>query len=64
MKRITLIVPDKIIRVSGTSSWSRSKEVEVDSESIIGALEANDYHDNLYFPRGMIKVQSIEEDNF
>ncbi len=63
MKRITLVVPNKIIRVSGTSSYSQSKEIEVDSKSIVGALEVNDYHENISFPKGMIKVHSIEEDS-
>ena len=50
MKKVTILVPDKILYVSGTSISSETKEVETNQERVIEALEANDYHVNYYFP--------------
>jgi len=61
MKRVTIIVPDKILYVSGTSISSETKEVETSRENITEALESNDYHVNYYFPSGTVKVESVED---
>ncbi len=39
MKKVTLIVPDKITHVTGTTSSSRLKEIGTDAKNIIQALE-------------------------
>ncbi len=61
MKKVTLIVPDKINHVTGTTSSSRLKEIVTDEKNIIRALETNDYHDNYYFPINSVKVESIRK---
>jgi len=61
MKRIVLIVPDKIIHVVGTSRNSQSEEIDVNRENITRALEMNAYHENLYFPNGSVKCESVEK---
>ena len=61
MKKVTIIVPDKILYVLGTSISSETKEVETNRESITEALEANDYHVNYYFPGGSVRIESVED---
>ena len=61
MKKVTIIVPDKILYVLGTSISSETKKVETNHERIIEALEANDYHVNYYFPGGSVRVESVED---
>ena len=60
MKKVTIVVPDRILYVSGTSMRSETKEVETSRESVTETLEANDSHVNYYFPNGSVKVESIE----
>ncbi len=55
--QIAITLPEKIIYVSGTSSSSQSKEIEVDGNSIISALGSNDHLDNYNFPKGTVRVQ-------
>ncbi len=62
MKIVRLLVPDSITRVSGSSTFTRSRRVRVDAESILKALTTNDYHENWYFPDpGSVKVLSVED---
>ena len=61
MKIITLIVPNKIVHALGTRTSSKSMGIEVNQEIIIKALECNDYHESYYFPKGSVRVESIEE---
>ncbi len=61
MKKVTLIVPDEIIHVIGTTSSSRQKKIMTDRKNIVQALETNDYHDNYYFPIGSVKVESVRQ---
>ncbi len=62
MKIIRLQVPDSITRASGGGSFTRSREIEVDAETIIKALTTNDYHDSWYFPDpDSVKVLSVED---
>ena len=62
MKIVRLMVPDSITRISGGSNYTRSRQVEVDAESILKALTTNDYHENWFFPDPeSVKVLSIED---
>lgn len=61
MKKVTIVIPEKILHVSGTNISSETKEVETTRENITEALEANDYHVNYYFPGGTVKVESVED---
>ena len=60
MKRITLLVPDKIKHVSGGSRGTNTEIIEVDPDNIVEALETNDYHINYYFQPGSVVVEKIE----
>lgn len=61
MKKVTLILPDKIIRVIGSHDNSKKKEVDVNAQNIINALVIDDYHMNFFFnDRKKIKVVSIK----
>ncbi len=60
MKRITLLVPDKIIHISGTSRSSHSERIEVTRDNIVKALETNDYQINYYFEQGAVTVAEFE----
>ena len=61
MKKITLIVPDKIQHVIGSSRSRRVKSKKVIPENIIKALcERDDYHQYFYFESSDdIRVVSI-----
>ena len=61
MKKITLIVPDKIQHVIGSSRNRRVKSEEVIPENLIKALcDRNDYHQYFYFKSpDDVKVVSI-----
>ncbi len=62
MKIVRLLVPDSITRASGGSNFTRSREIEVDAETILKALTINDYHDSWYFPDPeTVKVLSVED---
>ena len=61
MKKITLIVPDKIQHVIGSSRNRRVKSEEVIPENLIKALcDRNDYHQYFHFESpDDVKVVSI-----
>jgi len=61
MKKITLIVPDKIQHVIGSSRSRRVKSEKVMPENLIKALcDRDDYHQYFYFKSpDSIKVVSI-----
>jgi len=61
MKKVTVIVPDKILYTIGTSSSSETKALETKRENIIEALEGNDYHVNYYFRNGSVEVVAVED---
>lgn len=62
MKIVKLQVPDSMTRVLGSSTGTRSSNVEVDADTILKALVTNDYHENWFFsdPES-VKVLSVED---
>ena len=60
MKKVTLLLPDKIIRVLGTSSMSRTSEIDLTPENMINVLVVDEYHESFKFKREQVKVLSIE----
>ena len=60
MKKVTLLLPDKIIRVLGTSRISQTSEVDLTPENMINVLVVDEYHDSFKFKREQVKVLSIE----
>jgi len=61
MKRIIIIVPDKINHSLRTFQTNHTKEKPVTKQLITRALELDDYDENLYFPKGAVTVASIED---
>jgi hypothetical protein len=61
MKKVTLIVPDKIEHVIGSSRSRRSSSVEVTPANMKNALcDRSDYHSYFYFEcADRVKVVSI-----
>jgi hypothetical protein len=61
MKKVTLIVPDKIERVIGGSRSRHCDSVDVTADTIVRALcERRDYHQYYYFEAlDRVKVLSI-----
>jgi hypothetical protein len=58
MKKITLIVPDKIDHVIGSSRQKRSKAEEVTPDNIKKALcDRKDYHQYYYFSITILNLQ-------
>ena len=61
MKKITIIVPDKIKHSMRTFEKNRTTENVVTKQIIIKALEIDEYDENLYFPKGTVKIVAIED---
>ena len=61
MKKVTVIVPDKILYTIGTSTTSETKTLDTNRDNIIEALEGNDYHVNYYFPNRSIEVAAVDD---
>ena len=63
MKRIVVIVPDKVKMVHESHSNSYSKEYDVTGELIIQMFSRiTDYHENIFFEDiKSIRVESIED---
>ncbi len=61
MKKVTLILPDKVLRTIGTSRLSRTEEIDLSPESLKLVLcEDTDYHESYKFKAEGIEVLSIE----
>ncbi len=65
MKRIVVIVPDKVKMVNETHSNNYSKEYDVTGDLIIKMFSRiTDYHENTFFEDSKsIRVESIEDIN-
>lgn len=62
MKKVTLLLSDKMIYVKGSSGSAVKTEVDTSPETIIKALVTDDYHINYYFEdAGQIEVLKVEE---
>ena len=63
MKKITLIVPDKIQQVIGSSRSRRIKSEDVAPDNLIKALcDRSNYHQYFYFEDSdNVKVMSIDD---
>lgn len=60
MKKVTLLLPDKIIRTLGTSRFSETDEVDFTPENLINVLVLDEYHDRFKFKEEDIEIVSIE----
>jgi hypothetical protein len=61
MKRITLTVPDHILRTLSTFETSKTTPVETSPEMFLRVLEFKEYDEYYHFPPGSVTVESIED---
>jgi len=62
MKRVTVLVPDKVITVfdSSSSTDAEVKRLDVTPKLMVRALTTNRYHEHVYF-EGDVQVVSIQD---
>jgi len=60
MKKVTLLLPDKMIRVFGTSRSTYHSEVDITPKNMINVLVLDAYHDRFKFKEEDIEIVSIE----
>ena len=61
MKRVTVLIPDKVITVISSSSGRAEVErLDVTPKLMVRALTTNEYHEHVYFEGG-VQVVSIED---
>ena len=61
MKKVTLLLPDKIYRTVGTSRSSKTDLVDFTSETLMKVLcDRSSYHDNLKFMPEDVKILKIK----
>ena len=61
MKKVTLILPDKVTKIGGTSRTVYHYEIELTPEDIIKIFCESDYHSRYKFEEKDIRVISIED---
>ncbi len=62
MKKVTLLLPDKINRTIGASRWSKTDEIDLTPENFILTLtDKSSYHDRCTFSPEDVKILSIED---
>ena len=60
MKKVTLLLPDKIIKVGGTSRSRFESEVELTPKEVIKMLCNRDYHSSYKLYEKDVRVLSVE----
>ena len=61
MKRVVLLLPDKITHVSGTSRLTKKAEIDLNPENLLKVLcEDVDYHESYKFSHEDVTIVSIE----
>ena len=63
MKKVTLLLPDKIDHSLGTSRSIRHTDVDVTPENMIKVLCLDDYHERYMFDEEDVQVLAIESVN-
>lgn len=61
MKKVTLLLPDKVTKVGGTSRSVYQQEIELTAKEVIKIFCESDYHSYYKFQEDDIKVISIED---
>ena len=62
MKKVTLLLPDKIQRTIGASRWSKTDEIDLTQENLLLVLsDKSSYHDRYTISPEDVKILSIEE---
>jgi len=60
MKKVTLLLPDKINHVFGSSRMTYHEEVDLTPENLIQVLTLDAYHDRFKFKEEDIRIVSVE----
>jgi len=61
MKKVTLILPDKILHTLGSSSWTKTVEIDVCPENLLRMFEgSNDYHESFRLDTTKVEILKIE----
>jgi len=61
MKKVTLLLPDKIIHTLGSSISSIQKQKRLTHENLLLALTLDDYHESFKFNKKDIQIVAIED---
>jgi len=61
MKKVTLLLPDKLIKSGGTSRSLYKQEVALTKEEIIKLLCEKDYHSSYHISAKDVTVLAIED---
>ena len=61
MKKVTLILPDKVMKVGGSSRIVYEREVEITPEEIVKIFCFPDYHSSYRFNQKEVKIVSVED---
>ncbi len=61
MKKVTLLLPDKLIHTLGSSISSIQSKIDVTPENLLMALSYDDYHESFKFNKEDIEIISIED---
>jgi len=57
MKKVTLLLPDKINRTIGASRWSKTDEIDLTPENLLKVLsDASSYHDRYTFSPENVQI--------
>jgi len=62
MKKVTLVLPDKINRTIGASRWSETDEIDLTPENLLLVLsDKSSYHDRYTISPEEVQILSIED---
>jgi len=62
MKKVVLLLPDKINRIIGRSRWSKTDLIDLTPENLLLVLsDKSSYHDRYTFSPVDVQILSIEE---
>ncbi len=61
MKKVTLILPDRVTKIGGTSRTVYKQEIELSEEDLIKIFCETDYHSHYKFEKKDVKIISIED---
>ena len=61
MKKVILILPDKILHTLGSSRWTKTAEIDVNPANLIRFLQgSSDYHESFRIDTSKVEILSIE----
>ena len=61
MKKVVLVLPDKINRTIGGSRWSKTDEIDLTKENLLLVLsDKSSYHDRFTFSPNDVQILSFE----